>query len=183
MRAHVALADDAPGPVVFGNVVGTGQNAVLAADALIVEVPHDPGHLVLFIGPHGTDVEARRIETMMARRGDVLQKGFGIAASVQESYVAPRFGFIQTVERIAGGDTGLAPRTGIEVDFERVLLSRLRRRCGEQGRVVACLERPFDRFVPLCKTLDRRQFLLFEQIALDQRHRRAATRPRAPRWF
>ena len=38
VAAHVALADDAPLDVELGHVVGAGEGAVLAADALIVEV-------------------------------------------------------------------------------------------------------------------------------------------------
>ena len=73
LAAHVALADDALGRVVLGHVVGAHQRAVLAADALIVEVPHDAGDRVFVVGQRRAAVQARRLQAVMAGGRDVLQ--------------------------------------------------------------------------------------------------------------
>src|SRR5262245_51954754 len=48
VAAHVALADDAALAVELRHLVRTGEHAVLAADALIVEVADDAGGRILF---------------------------------------------------------------------------------------------------------------------------------------
>ena len=73
VAAHVALADDALARVKLGDVVRAGERAVLAAEALVVEVLDDPGDRVLLVGVDRAGVQAGRVEAVMARRGHVLQ--------------------------------------------------------------------------------------------------------------
>ena len=65
----------------------------------------------------------------MASRGHMLQHGQIRRATQQEADVTKRFAFVQSIQIVTGGDTGLAARAEIQVDFECVLLaaSRLRR--------------------------------------------------------
>ena len=58
--------------VVLRHVVRAGQRAVLAAEALIVEVLDDAGDRILLVGVHRAAVHARRIEAVMAGRRDGL---------------------------------------------------------------------------------------------------------------
>ena len=69
---HVALANDAQLLVVFGHVIRTFENAILTADALIVEVLDDPGERVLGVGVDGTAEQAGGFETVMAGRRHML---------------------------------------------------------------------------------------------------------------
>ena len=54
--AHVAFADDSETFGKFRNVVRALQNAVAAADALIIEMQHDSGDRILFIGENRASV-------------------------------------------------------------------------------------------------------------------------------
>ncbi len=73
VRTHVALADDPLAGVEPGGVVRTGQRAVLAADALVVEVPDDPRDRVLLVGIHRAGRQAGRVEAVVTRRRHVLE--------------------------------------------------------------------------------------------------------------
>ena len=72
---HIAFANDAPGLVIFRNVIRTLEYAVLASDALIVEVVDDAGNSVFFICVDGATIEACRFDAMMTCGGDVLHHG------------------------------------------------------------------------------------------------------------
>ena len=64
--AHVAFANDAASGGIFWNVVRTFENAILAADALVIEVTHNSRVSVLFIGQNRAAVETSGINAMMA---------------------------------------------------------------------------------------------------------------------
>ena len=49
VAAHVALADDPLGRMKLGDVVRAGERAVLAAEALVVEVLDDPRNRIFLI--------------------------------------------------------------------------------------------------------------------------------------
>ena len=126
LLTHVAFADDAEAFIVFRHIVRTFQNAVLAADALIIEMAHDPGDRILFIGENRTAVEAAGVGAMMAGGRDRLLIGRSVRPTGHESNIAPRLVFIESIESVAGGDAGLAAGAGIQVDFEGVLFAGLR---------------------------------------------------------
>ena len=102
--AHVAFSDDSAFFRILRDVVGTFENAVGAADALVVKVADDAGVRVFFVSADGAAIHASRILAVVAGGGDSLLP----AGSDQNSGVAPSFLVIETVERVAGGNTGFA---------------------------------------------------------------------------
>ncbi len=121
--AHVALADDAEAFAVFRDVVGTLQDAILAADALIIEVADDAGERIFFVGEDGAAVEAGGVGAVVERGRDGLRKRMRVVAADEQADVAPRFLVVEAVERVAGGDAGFAAGAGIQVDLEGVLFA------------------------------------------------------------
>ena len=95
--AQIAFADDAFLSVILGHVVGTFQNAVLAANALIVQMPDNAGDPVLFIGVDRTTVQAGWIDTVMAGGGDKSLAWFLRSASMKQPDGPPRFIVIQPI--------------------------------------------------------------------------------------
>ena len=59
--------------VKLGDVVRTGERAVLAAEALVVEMLDDPGDRVFLVGVDRAGVQAGRVEAVVARRRHVLE--------------------------------------------------------------------------------------------------------------
>ncbi len=91
--AHVALADDAFGGAVTRDIVGTFEDAVLAADTLVVQVADDAGDRVFFKSEHGAADHAGGFDAMVAGGGDVLHEGLFGGAAGEESDAAPGFFF------------------------------------------------------------------------------------------
>ena len=139
IAAHIAFANDALVCVVLGNIIRTGQRAVLTTEALVIQMPDNAGDRVLLVRIHGTSGHAGWFETMMAGRSDVLHGRIGRSAAEQQSNVAPGFVLIKSVQRMTCGDACLAPTTTIQIHIERVLLTGARRRRRQQLRVVAGL--------------------------------------------
>ena len=83
--AHVAFADDPERFAVHGHVVRTLERAVLAADALVVQVADDSRLRVLIVGIDRAPCQAARIDAMMAGRCDRLLKGTVLSGSVEHS--------------------------------------------------------------------------------------------------
>src|SRR5204862_1940859 len=96
--AQIAFPDDAAARRIFGDVVRTFHDAILAADALVIEMSHDAGERILVVRQHRTTVQAARISAMMACRGHGLLKRLPPVAAEQESDVAPRFAVVQSVQ-------------------------------------------------------------------------------------
>ena len=167
LRTHIALPHDAFASVVFRHVIRTGQRAVLAPEALIVEMLHDPGDRILLIRIHRTGHHARRIETVMTGCRHMLHHRVCRCPANQQTHVPPRLAFIQTVQRMTRRHARLAARATIEIHVERVLLPRQRSGRRDQTRVIPSLRRCL--LVPLGELLDRRQLLLFPQQSLQQR--------------
>jgi len=119
--AHVALADDAAVVRIFGNIVGALEDAVSAADALVIEVANDAGVFFFFVGADGAAVQALGVEAVVAGGGDGLLKAI---TGFEEPDIAPGFIFIESVESVAGDDAGFAAGAFVELDLEGVLLSR-----------------------------------------------------------
>ncbi len=122
VAAHVALANDALTRVELGRIVRAGQRAILAAEALVVEVPDNSRERVLFVGVDRAGVEAGRIEAMMARGCHMLEDRQLRPAADNEADVAPGLALVQPVEIVAGRHAGLAAGTPVEIDLERELL-------------------------------------------------------------
>src|SRR6185436_1781934 len=165
--AHVALAHDAALAVELRHLVRAGEDAVLAADALVIEVADDAGRGILFVSLHRAAVHARRVQAVMASGRDRLLHGRLGRTAVQEADAAPGFVVVEAVQAVAGGDAGLAPGAGVEVDPEAVLLAGGRARERDQ-RLVAAGGRRVARLVALGEAFDRGQITLFQQQLADQ---------------
>jgi hypothetical protein len=65
---------------------------------LVIEMPHDAGQFILFIGEHRAAIETRRIDTMMTSgRNKLLQRLPPVIADKLPN-VAPCFMVIEAVE-------------------------------------------------------------------------------------
>src|SRR6185436_16486502 len=86
VAAHVALADDPLLGAVLGGVVRAHQGAVLAADALVVEVADDAGHRILLVALHRAAGHAGGIDAVVTRGGDRLLGGRLRGAAVEQPH-------------------------------------------------------------------------------------------------
>ena len=75
VRAHVALADDAEARGILRHFVRTFEDAILASDALVIEMANDPGDWIFFVGENRAAVQAGGINAVMASSGDSLLVG------------------------------------------------------------------------------------------------------------
>ena len=79
--AQIAFTDDAEARGILRHFVGALEDAILAADALIIEVPDDAGGWIFFVGEHGASIEAGRIDAVMTRgRDGLLERKIGFGA-------------------------------------------------------------------------------------------------------
>ncbi len=99
----------------------------------------------------------------MTGGGHVLHHGVGGRAPHQQSNVAPRFLFIQSVERMTGSDAGFAARTAVQFDFEGVLLSRTGGGGGNEFGIVAGLRGQAAQIMGARELLDGGHLLLIVQ--------------------
>ena len=95
--AHVTFTDDASLMGIFGDVVGALQDAVFAADALVVEVSDNAGIWLFFVGSDGAAVHAFGFEAVVAGSGDGLLEAGGVLVAFEEADVAPGFVFVEAV--------------------------------------------------------------------------------------
>ena len=91
---------------------------------MIIKMSHDPGVGLLFIGPNRATVHALGFETMVAGGGNRLLETRRIVAAFNEPDIAPGFLFIETVQGMAGHQTGFAPGAFVEFDLKGVLFAR-----------------------------------------------------------
>ena len=168
--------------MILRHVVRAGQRAVLAAEALVVEMLDDAGDGILFVGIHRAGDHARRLEAVVARGRDVLHHRRRARAADEQPDVAPRFVFVEPVERVTGDDARLAAGAAVEVDFEGILLPGPGRRRGQErcdsGRV-QCASLAFASslaVVPAAESFDgRERLLLVEQLRSTRVAARRAT--------
>ena len=121
--AHVAFADDTEPLRIMRHFVGTFEHAVLATDALVIEMPNNSGEGIFFVSQHRAAVQAGRIDAVMARSRDgLLVRQFGFIA-YEKSDRAPRFIILEAVKRMTGSDAGFAARAFIQVYLKGVLLA------------------------------------------------------------
>lgn len=111
--AHVALANDSFGRAVAGNIVWAREHAVLAADALVIEMLNDASFGILFICIDRAAVHTSRLEAVMTCRGNMLYDRVEFVAASQQANVSPDFTFIEPVQIVACCDTCLTATTGI----------------------------------------------------------------------
>ena len=123
---------------------------------------------ILLVGLHRAAVHAGRVEAVVAGGGHRLLHGRLARAAVQEADAAPGLVVVEAVQAVAGGDAGLAPRAGVEVDAEAVLLAGGRPRERDQ-RLVAAGGRRVARLVALGEAFDRGQIPLFQQQLTHQK--------------
>ena len=83
IAAHVALAHDSQRRIVLRHFVRAFEHAILAADALIIEVPDDAGRGIFFVSEHRATRQATRIDAMMARSRDCCLKWRRSGSSMQ----------------------------------------------------------------------------------------------------
>ena len=172
VAAHVAFADDPFRAAVLRRFVGTGERAVLATEALVVEVLDDTGDRVLLVGLHRTRVHAGGVEAVVAGGRDVLDDRETPAPAVQQPDVAPRLFLLETVQGVAGRHARLAAGTGVEIDVEGVLLAGSRRGRRHQRRIALGQRRTAGvrGIVRLCEARHGGDLLLL-QIPVDEGRR------------
>src|SRR5690606_5422312 len=119
--------------VVFGNVIRAFQHAVLAADALIIQMSDNARERILLVREHRAAVETGGIRTMMTGRRDGLLNGTTMVASDDEAHIAPGFLVVETIERVARRHARFAAGAGIEIHLESVLFANFRP--GERNQI------------------------------------------------
>ncbi len=135
--AHVTFADDAPFRGILRHFIRAFHYAVLAPDALVIEVAHNARDGIFIVSKHGTAAEATRIHTMMTGGGDGRLKRCAPIIAVKQADIAPGFVVIEAVERVAGGDAGFAAGAFVQIDFKAILLAG--RRSGKWDEVAVKL--------------------------------------------
>jgi hypothetical protein len=120
---HVALADHSALGVVLWHAVGTGPRAVLAADAGVRAVQHDPGHGILRVGVDGTALQAGGLDAVIAPHRQVRARGLGIPAPFNLGDTPPVDRRRISVLLVARDDAALAPDAQAHVDVESVLFA------------------------------------------------------------
>ena len=118
--AHVALADHAALGVVLRHAVGTGPRAVLASNAGVRAVQHDPGHGILRVGIDGTALQAGGLDAVIAPHRQVRARGLGIPAPFDFGDTPPVDRRRISVLLVARDDAALAPDAQAHVDVESV---------------------------------------------------------------
>src|SRR6185295_18231666 len=118
IAAHVALAHDAALAVELRHLVRAGEHAVLAADALVVQVAHDAGRGILLVRAHRAAVHARRVQAVVAGGRHGLLHGRVAGPAVKQTHAAPGLVVVEAVQAVARGDARLAPGARIQVDAE-----------------------------------------------------------------
>ena len=138
--AHVALAHHAALGIVLRHAVRAVPDAVLAADADLRVMIHDPGQRIFGISFHGTADQAGRLEAVIAAHRQVPALGFGINSAFDLADTAPVELRRVAVLLIAGHDAAFAADALGHVEVEAVLLAGFgraarheRRRCGNRA--------------------------------------------------
>jgi hypothetical protein len=179
--AHVALPYDPMSLVVFRDLIGASQSAIATADALVVEMSHDPGDGVLFVGVRRAGRETTGFDAVVARGRHMLNHRECGSSSHEESDVPPGFSVVEAIEGVASGDTRLATRATVEVDLEGELLTGPGWTRRKQGRVPSIPEPILTITRGPRESLDGRQLSLFEQHGVDQAQRTSRSDARAVR--
>ena len=168
MIAHVAFANDPQALGVLRHFVRALHDAVLAADALVIEMADNAGYWIFVVGKDWTTVETGGVDAMVASGGDVLLNG---RRANKKSDTAPCFGFVKTIERVTRGNAGFAAGTFFKVNFEGVLLPRLWLSKRNKTLVRLVARNMFPQIVPVGKLLDGGPLTLLGKQGIDKRAR------------
>ncbi len=87
--AHVALTHDTTLGVVLRNTIGTVPGAVLAPNACLRTVQHDPCFRIFPIGIHRTANQARRLQAVIAAHGQIEALRVWIPAASRLQFLLP----------------------------------------------------------------------------------------------
>ena len=160
VRAHVALSNDASFLGILRHVVWAFPSAILATDALVIEVANDAGYRVFVVRVDRTTVHTSRIHAVMTGGGDRLLHRFQDCSTKKHTDIAPGLVIVEAVEIVAGGHARLATGASIQIDSKRILLAWSRRSEWNQITVILLLSRHRVEFVLTGEGGDRRQKLL-----------------------
>jgi hypothetical protein len=132
-------------------------------------VAYDAGARVFLISKDGAAFEAGGLNAMMTGGRDRLLEGVLFRASVEEPDTAPGFVFVEAVQLVAGGDTGFAARTSVQVNRKGILLAPAGKSAREQFAVESGMGRERVALVVQGEPFDRSEPMLFLQQLVDER--------------
>jgi hypothetical protein len=168
IRAHVTFPHDPESMRILRHIIGTLHRAVLAAYALVIQVPHDTCFAILVVGKHRATFETCGFEAMVACGGHRLKVRLSGLHAGDQSNVAPGFILLESVQGMTRADASLAAGAGIEVDRERTLLAAAWLGSGDQITIVASLRRKTRPLMFLCEALDGCEPLLLNEQLIDK---------------
>ena len=82
--AHVAFTDDSETGIEFRNVVGAGEDAVLASNTLIIEVADNAGDGVFFVSQNRATTGASGVVAMVTGARDGLAPGIFLRSADEQ---------------------------------------------------------------------------------------------------
>jgi len=170
--AHIALAHDASFGGILRHIVRAFQDAILATDALVIEMANDPCVRILLVSEHGTTIEAGGVEAMMARGGYGLLIRLDRRASLQQPHGAPGFIIIESVEGMARTNTRFASGAQVQINGKGVLFARAWLSEWYQAMIIASLSGKLGFIVLSSETFNGGELLLLgEQISAEEAER------------
>ena len=154
--------------VVLRHLVRAGEHAVLAADALVVEVLDDAGDRVLLVRVHRAAVQARRVEAVVAGGRDVCCTGAWLRAAVQAGRPSRQVSSSSSPFRLWQAATHALQPVQASRSTSKAYCSPAAGLRERDQRLVAAGGRRVARLVALREALDRGQVALFQQQLADQ---------------
>jgi hypothetical protein len=91
LGTKIAFPDNPAFGRILGYIIRAFEDAILAANALVVEVTNGACVSVFFVSGNGTTIQAGWIRAMMAGRGDGLLVGRFLRYTLENSRVPPVF--------------------------------------------------------------------------------------------
>jgi hypothetical protein len=118
MIAQCAFFHNALSNIVLAHPVGTGIDAILAADAFVLVDEHDIVVRVAVRGSRGTHAYAGRVLALLTIYRQPVHLGVGVlTGGANANNTAPIVAQIYVVFELAGNNTGVAARTPVKVDY------------------------------------------------------------------
>jgi len=102
---------------------------------------HNASHRVFVVRINRTTVHTCRIQAMMTRCSDCLLHRLKDGSTKKDTDIAPALVVVESVQMMAGSNTGLTTCADVKIDCERILLARRRQREWNQVAVVLRLSR------------------------------------------
>jgi len=106
----------------LGSAVGALENAILAADTLVIEVMNDPGDTVFCICVDRAPICASRLQAVVTRTRYRLENRVSLRSASEQTNASPDLLRVEAVHGMACCNARFAAETAIEIDLERVLL-------------------------------------------------------------